>query len=49
MRLLRDGSPVALADHAAELDHQPEEPGVYRVEARLDGRIWILSNAVYLR
>jgi hypothetical protein len=28
---------------------QPDEPGVYRVEARLGGRLWIVSNAVYLR
>jgi hypothetical protein len=49
VRLLRDGAVVASADDAAELDHQPTEPGVYRVEARLGGRLWIVSNAVYLR
>jgi hypothetical protein len=49
VRLLRDGGVVASADDAAELDHSPAEPGVYRVEARIGGRIWILSNAVYLR
>ena len=49
VRLLRDGAVVASAEDAAELDFQPSEPGVYRVEARIGGRIWILSNAVYLR
>ena len=49
LRLLRDGEVVASADDAAELAFAPEEPGVYRAEARLRGRIWILSNAVYLR
>lgn len=49
LRLLRDGVTVAAADDAAELDFQAREPGVYRVEARIDGRLWIVSNAVYLR
>ena len=49
VRLLRDGVPVASADGAAELEFDPSEPGVYRVEARIGGRLWILSNAVYLR
>ena len=49
LRLLRDGAEVASAAHAAELDHQPAGPGVYRVEARIGGRLWIISNAVYLR
>ncbi len=49
LRLLRDGGVVASADDAAEIDFTPAEPGVYRVEARLGGRLWILSNPVYLR
>jgi hypothetical protein len=49
VRLLCDGAVVASADDAAELDHVPASPGVYRVEARLGGRLWIVSNAVYLR
>jgi hypothetical protein len=51
--LLRDGDPVARAPAATELVHRVEEPGVYRVEARLQAygraRTWILSNPVYLR
>lgn len=49
LRLLRDGAVVASADDAAELDFDPDGPGVYRVEARIGGRLWIVSNAVYLR
>ena len=52
MRLLRDGEVVARAQ-AAELAHEVSEPGVYRVEARLEAfgaeRTWILSNPIYLR
>jgi hypothetical protein len=43
VRLLRDGTEVARA-HAAELDHAAEAPGAHRLEARLGGRVWILSN-----
>jgi hypothetical protein len=42
LRLLRNGQEVARVA-GAELDH-PAETGSYRVEARLDGRVWILSN-----
>jgi hypothetical protein len=43
LRLLRDGAEVARVE-GAELDHAADAPGSYRVEARLDGRVWILSN-----
>jgi hypothetical protein len=48
LRLLRNGAVVAAAD-AAELEHEAAQPGVYRVEARLGNRTWILSNPIYLR
>ncbi|MGH2741668.1 MAG: CehA/McbA family metallohydrolase [Thermoleophilaceae bacterium] len=52
LRLLRDGVEVASAEGDA-LEHEVEEPGVYRVEAyrRAKGRerTWILSNPIYLR
>jgi hypothetical protein len=52
LRLLRDGVEIGRAD-GASLEQQVEEPGVYRVEARLPAygreRTWILSNPVYLR
>jgi hypothetical protein len=46
--VLRDGSPFHQA-RAAALDLDIEAPGVYRVEARIDGRLWLLSNPVHLR
>lgn len=48
LTLLRDGQPVATAA-AERLEAAAGEPGVYRLEARIDGRLWILSNPVYLR
>ena len=48
LRLLRDGELVASADRAS-LDHEATRPGVYRVEARLGARTWILSNPIYMR
>jgi hypothetical protein len=52
LRMLRDGVEVAGATGEA-LDHDVDEPGVYRVEAyrRAKGRerTWILSNPIYLR
>ena len=52
LRLLRDGAEVARAEGTA-LEHEVEEPGVYRVEAvrRSKGRdrTWILTNPIYLR
>ena len=52
LRLLRDGNELK-STKGAELDQRVEEPGVYRVEARLEAygreRTWILSNPIYLR
>jgi hypothetical protein len=52
LSLLRDGVEVAGAVGDA-IEHEVEEPGVYRVEAyrRAKGRerTWILSNPIYLR
>jgi hypothetical protein len=52
LRLLRDGTEVAGAQGTA-LEHEMDEPGVYRAEAyrRAKGRerTWILSNPIYLR
>jgi hypothetical protein len=52
LRLVRDGVQIASAQGTA-LEHEVEEPGVYRVEAyrRAKGRdrTWILSNPIYLR
>jgi hypothetical protein len=52
LRLLRDGADVAAAtgDH---LSHAASEPGVYRVQARVDAyggeRTWLVTNPIYLR
>jgi hypothetical protein len=46
LRLLRDGAEVERRSSAASLDHAPSSPGSFRVEARLGGRVWILSNPV---
>ena len=50
--LVRNGSSVATVD-GDRLEHSTAEPGVYRIEARLDWRgrerPWILSNPIYLR
>jgi hypothetical protein len=53
VRLMRDGAEVAAAADAAELAHETDADGVYRVEAYLPAhgreRTWILSNPIYLR
>jgi hypothetical protein len=46
--LLRDGAPLHQT-HAAALDADLEGAGVYRVEARIGGRLWLLSNPIHLR
>ncbi len=52
LRLLRDGEEIARAK-STTLEHEVEEPGVYRIEARLvtggRPRTWIVSNPIYLR
>jgi hypothetical protein len=48
VRLLRDGAPLREA-HSAALDLDIEARGVYRAEARIDGRLWLLSNPIHLR
>ena len=46
--VLRDGALLQQA-RAAALDVEIAAAGVYRVEARIDGRVWLLSNPVHLR
>lgn len=48
LTLKRNGSAVAEAD-GNELEHRAEKPGVYRLEAHLDGRPWVYTNPIYLR
>jgi hypothetical protein len=50
--MLRDGEPVAERE-APALVLEAREPGVYRVEARLERhgreRTWVISNPIYFR
>jgi len=46
--VVRDGAPCHQA-RAAALDVPIRARGVYRVEARIAGRLWLLSNPVHLR
>ena len=45
---MRDGSPT-FVEHAAAIDLDIDRAGVYRVEARIQGRLWLLSNPIHLR
>jgi len=46
--LVKDGVRIA-AEFGSRLDYEAPAPGVYRVEAHLGSRTWILSNPIYLR
>jgi hypothetical protein len=46
--LVKDGIRIA-SELGSRLDFDARAPGVYRVEARLRGKTWILSNPIYLR
>jgi len=48
LRLLRAGVTVASAD-GTDLQFKAAEAGVYRAEARLDGKPWVYTNPIYLR
>jgi hypothetical protein len=48
VRVLKDGAPIEHARTAA-VDLAIAVRGVYRVEVRIDGRLWLLSNGVHLR
>jgi hypothetical protein len=47
LRLIRNGLKLA-ERQGSELVHPATEPGVYRIEARVGERTWILSNPIYL-
>jgi hypothetical protein len=47
--MYRDGAEVASAENAMKLEFAPKSPGAYRIEAYRNGRMWILSNPVYVR
>jgi hypothetical protein len=47
--MYQNGAEVASADNASTLDFAPKSPGAYRIEAYRSGKLWILSNPVYVR
>ena len=47
--MYRNGAEVASAENAIKLEFAPKSTGAYRVEAYRNGRIWILSNPLYVR
>ena len=47
--MLQNGAEVASAENATTLDFAPKSTGAYRIEAYRGGRMWILSNPVYVR
>ena len=47
--MYQDGAEVASADNASTLEFAPKSPGAYRIEAYRSGKLWILSNPVYVR
>jgi hypothetical protein len=49
VRVLRDGVAIAEERGVSDVALDVAAPGAHRVEARIDGRLWLLSNPVYLR
>jgi hypothetical protein len=47
--MLQNGTEVASAANASTLEFAPKSPGAYRIEAYRSGKMWILSNPVYVR
>lgn len=47
--MYQNGAEVASAENASTLEFAPKAPGAYRIEAYRKGRMWILSNPVYVR
>jgi hypothetical protein len=48
VRVLADGAAIHEA-HGDSLDLDVDRAAAYRVEARIDGRLWLISNPVHLR
>ena len=45
---MTDFKPVFYEKKAEHCEVQVDGPGVWRVEARLDGRLWIYTNPFYI-
>ena len=48
LRLLRNGAEMARTE-GRTLKGTDERPGVYRVEARIEGKPWVFTNHIYVR
>jgi hypothetical protein len=47
--MYQNGAEVTSADNASTLEFAPKSPGAYRIEAYRNGKLWILSNPIYVR
>ncbi|WP_324095731.1 hypothetical protein [Candidatus Binatus sp.] len=47
--MYQNGAEVASAENASTLEFTPKSPGAYRIEAYRSGKLWILSNPIYVR
>jgi hypothetical protein len=47
--MYQNGAEVTSANNASTLEFAPKSPGAYRIEAYRNGKLWILSNPVYVR
>ncbi len=47
--MYQNGAEVISADNATTLEFAPKSPGAYRIEAYRNGKMWILSNPIYVR
>lgn len=49
LRVMRDGAPVIELPGVSQSVVEIAEPGAYRMEAYIHGRLWLLSNPIYMR
>lgn len=47
--MYQNGAEVTSADNASTLEFAPKSAGAYRIEAYRSGKLWILSNPIYVR
>ncbi len=47
--MYQNGAEVAAAENATTLEFAPKSPGAYRIEAYRSGKLWIMSNPLYVR
>ncbi len=47
--MYQNGVEVTSADNASTLEFAPKSPGAYRIEAYRSGKLWIMSNPLYVR